>query len=165
MTGTTTGTTGTGITRTRVVPAEVDAVWAVLADFGAISSWAANVDHSCILSRPESVDDDVCSLVVGLARRVQVGRAVIVERIRAVEAPVSLTYDLDGLPSRLRTVENRWDLRPDGRASTSVSLTTTVGIGPRPPQRLAERVVGRFLSRQSDVMLAGLAAHLEEHRG
>ncbi|WP_436792583.1 SRPBCC family protein [Actinospongicola halichondriae] len=154
----------TDITRTGVIPAELDAVWAVLTDFGAISTWAANVDHSCILSRPERADDDGSSLVVGLSRRVQVGRNVIVEKICAVEAPTSLAYDLHGLPPRLRTVRNRWELVADGRASTRASLTTTVEIGPRPPQRVAERVVCRVLSKQSDVMLAGLATHLEALR-
>lgn len=101
----------TEIVRTRRIAAAQRTVWDVLADFGAISAWADNVDHSCMLGS-------------------------------AADGGGSLT--------------------PDGGAATVVSLTTTVEIGPRPPQKLAARVVARVLAKQSDVMLAGIAAYLEE---
>jgi hypothetical protein len=146
----------TEIAAARTLAAELDAVWEVLADFAAISAWADNVEHSCLLER----SDDGGPL--GMSRRVQVGRNALVERIVVFEAPTTLAYDLEGLPPRLRTVRNRWELAPQGERSTLVTVTTTVGIGGRPPQQLAERVVGRMISRQSVVMLTGLAAHLEE---
>ena len=134
-----------------------DAVWTALDDFGSISGWADNVEHSCILEQPDGA-------MVGLARRVQVGRNALVERIVDHDPPRTLAYDIEGLPPRLRTVRNRWRVAPAGQGRSVVTLVSTVEIGPRPPQRLAERVVGRVLARQSDVMLAGLAAHLEESR-
>jgi hypothetical protein len=39
------------VARTRVIAAAPKQIWDVLADFGAISSWADNIDHSCILVR------------------------------------------------------------------------------------------------------------------
>jgi hypothetical protein len=45
-----------------------------------------------------------------------------------------------------------------------VTLTSAVEIGPHPPQKLAEHVLCRFLARQSDSMLAGLANRLENAR-
>ena len=42
-----------------------------------------------------------------------------------------------------------------------VTLTSTVEIGAGPLARLAERVVGRVMAKQSDAMLAGLAHRLE----
>ena len=42
-----------------------------------------------------------------------------------------------------------------------MTLTSTVEIGSRPYQQLAERVLCRFFARQSDVLLGGLANRLE----
>ncbi len=54
------------IRRSRSIAARPDEIWDVLADFGSISSWAPNVDHSCILfAGPDGG-------AVGTARRVQV---------------------------------------------------------------------------------------------
>ncbi len=69
------------ISRSRTVAAEAQAVWDVLADFGAISSWAGNVDHSCLLSPAAQ------GVGVGTTRRVQVGRDTLVERITDFEPP------------------------------------------------------------------------------
>jgi Polyketide cyclase / dehydrase and lipid transport len=148
----------TDIRRTRTIAARVDEIWDVLADFGSISSWADNADHSCILfSGPDGGP-------VGTARRVQVKRETLVERITEFDPPRALAYDIEGLPSRLRRVTNRWTLAPRGGDSTAVTLTSTVEIGSRPAQRLAERVLCRFIARQSDSMLAGLANRMENAR-
>ena len=40
----------TAVVRSREVHVPPAEVWDVLSDFGAISSWAPNVDHSCLLS-------------------------------------------------------------------------------------------------------------------
>lgn len=143
------------ISRSRTVAAPSDAVWEVLADFGALSSWADNVDHSCLLQHGESGAD------VGTTRRVQVGRNTLVERITELRAPSELAYDIEGLPRRLRGVTNRWTVTPAGPGSAAVTLTSTVDIGTNPVARLAERVMCRLLAKQSDVMLAGLAAQVE----
>lgn len=144
------------VSRTRAVAAAPQAVWAVLADFGSISAWASHVDHSCLLQHT----DDTTS--VGTSRRVQVGRNTLVERITDSAAPTTLGYDIEGLPHRLRRVSNAWTLAPDPRGDTDVTLTSTVEIGDNPLARVAERALCRMMAKQSDAMLAGLAAHVEE---
>ncbi|OBG95598.1 cyclase [Mycobacterium sp. E3251] len=145
------------IHRTRTIAARIGDIWETLADFGAISSWAGNVDHSCILSSGPG------GAPVGTARRVQVNRDALVERITEFDPPRALGYDIEGLPRRLRRVSNRWTLAStgDSAAATAVTLTSTVEIGPHAMQKLAERVLCRVLARQSEAMLAGLANRLE----
>ncbi|MGE2689114.1 SRPBCC family protein [Mycolicibacterium pulveris] len=143
------------IDRTRTIAAPIKEIWEVLADFGAISSWVDNVDHSCILvSGPEPV---------GTTRRLQVGRETLVERIVEFNPPYTLAYDIEGLPKRLGALTNRWTLQPAG-SSTTVTLTSAAEIGSRVDQQLAERVLCRMLARQSDSMLAGLAKRMESAR-
>jgi hypothetical protein len=148
----------TDIRRTHTIAARVDEIWDVLADFGSISSWADNADHSCILL--SGADGGP----LGTARRVQVKRNTFVERITEFDPPRALAYDIEGLPSRLRRVTNRWTLSARGGDSTAVALTSTVEIGSRPAQRLAERILCRFVALQSDVLLAGLANRMENTR-
>ena len=146
------------IHRARTIAARPQQIWDILADFGSISSWAGNVDHSCILfSGPDGGP-------VGTSRRVQIKRDALVERITEFDPPRALAYDIEGLPSRLRRVANRWTLEPTGGDAAIVTLTSAVEIGPGLTQQLAERVLCRFLARQSDVMLAGLAKRLENAR-
>lgn len=142
------------ISRTRTVAASASSVWEVLADFGAISSWAGNVDHSCLLQH----GDDPSA--VGTTRRVQVGRDTLVERITDSTAPTTLRYEIEGLPRRLGRVANRWTVTPFGD-SAAVTLTSTVDIGGNPVARVAEKAVCHFLARQSDAMLTGLAQRVE----
>jgi ribosome-associated toxin RatA of RatAB toxin-antitoxin module len=144
------------IHRSRTIAADPKEVWDVLADFGSISSWADNIDHSCILNHG--------SERVGTTRRVQIGRNALVERITEFDTAWALTYDVEGLPKRLRRFNNRWSLQPTHDGNTVVTLTSTVEIGSGPLQKLAERVVCRVQVRQSDVMLAGLANRLEKPR-
>lgn len=92
------------IHRTRTIAAGAQEIWDVLADFGSISVWAPNADHSCILFTGPGGGP------VGTARRVQVKRDALVERITVFEPPHSLAYDIEGLPGRLRRVTNRWTL-------------------------------------------------------
>ena len=149
------------IHRTRTIAARIGDIWETLEDFGSISSWAGNVDHSCILfSGPYGA-------AVGTGRRVQVKRDALVERITEFNPPRALGYDIEGLPSRMRRVSNRWTLRPavgSSAPATLVTLTSTVEIGPRATQKVAEKVLCRFLARQSETMLSGLANRLEHAR-
>jgi hypothetical protein len=142
------------ISRDRTIPAPPQAIWNVLADFGALSSWADEVDHSCILNHgPDGA-------LPGTTRRVQVGRNVLVERITQADQPATLAYDIEGLPRRLRHVANRWTLRQIG-AATVVTVTSTVDIGTNPLARAAERIVCRVMAKQSDSMLAGITRKME----
>ena len=142
------------IHRSRTVAVDPNAVWDVLADFGSISSWADNIDHSCILNHGNEP--------VGTTRRVQIGRNTLVEQITEFEPTRVLAYDVEGLPKRLLRFNNRWSLQPADDGTTVVTLTSTVEIGSGPIQKLAERVVCRVQVRESDVMLAGLANRLEK---
>lgn len=145
------------IDRTRSIAARPQQIWDVLAEFGSIGSWADNVDHSCILwSGPDGSP-------VGTARRVQVKRDALVERITEFDPPHTLAYDIDGLPRRVRRATNRWTLA-SAPASAVVTVTSTIEIGSRPAQKLAERILCRLLARQSDVLLAGLANRVETAR-
>ena len=143
------------IQRTRSIAASAQKIWTVLADFGALSSWADNADHSCILFRGADGGH------IGTARRVQIKREALVEQITEFDPPRALSYDIEGLPTALRRVTNRWTVTPTDGESSIVTLTSTVEIGPHSPQRLAEHVLCRFLARESDSMLAGLANRLE----
>lgn len=142
--------------RAKTIAASPAAVWSVLADFGALSSWAPGVDHSCLLEHTAG------ALAAGTSRRVQVGRNTLVERITETQAPVSLSYDIEGLPRRLGRVSNRWDLRPATGGRTDVTLTSTVTAGTNPLAWIAERALCRAMARQSEKMLAGLARTCEE---
>ena len=147
------------VARTRTVPTHLTSVWDVLADFDRLAVWADNADHTCWLDE-ERIDGQM----VGRARRVQAGRVVLVETITAWEPPSRLAYDLGGLPPVVRSAVNEWQLAvdPSDADSTVVTLATHVDCGPRPPQRLVARLVARRLAGASDVMLAGLDAHLTQ---
>ncbi|MCV6978682.1 SRPBCC family protein [Mycolicibacterium pulveris] len=143
------------IDRTRTIAAPIEEIWDVLADFGAISTWVDNVEHSCILvSRAKPL---------GTARRVQVGRNTLVETIVEFDPPHTLAYEIEGLPKQMGELTNRWTLRREGE-DTTVTLTSTVEIGSRPDQQLAERVICRMLAHQNASMLAGLAKRMERAR-
>jgi len=144
------------IARSRTIAVGPTQVWDVLADFGSISSWADNVDHSCIL-KPRSD-------VVGTTRRVQIGRNALVEAITEFDPTWALAYDVEGLPKLLRRFTNRWTLRAAQGGTTVVTLTSTIEIGSGPMHKLAERLLCRLQVRQSDVMLAGLAQRSEKAR-
>jgi uncharacterized protein YndB with AHSA1/START domain len=139
------------IDRTVTIDAAPEAVWAVLADFGGISRWAANVDHSWALDDPGP----------GAARRIQAGRLTVIERVITWQPPTTLAYTIEGLPPVVRRVVNEWTLSPSAGGGTSATLTTTIDAGPRPPQRLIARIVGKRFGAASEQMLAGLADHLE----
>jgi hypothetical protein len=142
------------IARSRTVAAAPQEVWAVLADFGSISSWADNIDHSCILNHTSDP--------VGTTRRVQIGRNTLVERITEFDPTWALAYEVKGLPKRLRRFTNRWTLRAAQGGTTLITLTSTVEIGSGPMHRLAERAVCRVQARQSDAILTGLAKRWEK---
>ncbi len=142
------------IYRSRTVAAGPKEVWDVLADFGSISSWADNLDHSCILNQT--------SEHVGTTRRVQIRRNALVERITEFGPTWALAYTVEGLPKPVRRFENRWTLRAVQNGATVVTLTSTIEIGSHSLQKLAERALCRLLLRQNDVMLAGRARRWEK---
>ena len=136
------------VSRSVVIGASPAQVWGILSQFDKIAEWAPNVDHSCCLTRPLSG--------MSAARRVQLGRMVLVERIFEWETDSHLSYRIEGLPEKLGVVTNTWSLAPKADR-TEVTLTTNVDVGSRPPQRLIEAAVARKLASASDELLAGLA--------
>ena len=138
--------------RTGAIDAPPDRVWDVLADYGAIASWAPNVDHSCLLT--ERADG------VGAVRRIQTGRTTLREEVEAWEPGASLSYRIIGLPPIVRSATNTWRLTGSG-GSTTVTLTSEVDCGPRPPQQVIARVVSRRLVAASEQMIAGLTERCE----
>lgn len=146
----------TDATRERYIARPVHEVWAALADFGSIARWASDVDHSCLLTEQH--------VGVGTARRVQVGRITLVERVTAWEPdpPSTLAYEIEGLPAALGRVSNRWSLEPTGDGTTA-TLTTRVEGSSRPLKVIA-RVAAARMAKASGSMLAGLDRHLTETR-
>ena len=122
----------------------------MLGDFGAISGWAPNVDHSCLIS--EQVEG------VGTVRRIQAGRVTVIERVTGWEPLSLLSYEIEGLPL-VRSVTNTWTTEAQG-AGSRVSLTSRVDTGPRPSHKLISAVFARGLAKTSKVMLAGLKERL-----
>ena len=140
------------VERTGVIAAPSEAVWSVLADFGAISSWAPNVDHSCLMS--EQRDG------VGTVRRIQTGRTTLVETVTTWEPGATLAYRITGLPPVVKAVTNTWRVGASGDA-TLVVLSTEVDTGPRPPQQVIAKAVGRRLATASEQMIGGLTRWVE----
>ena len=131
----------------------VSVVWLVLADFGAISRWAPNVDHSCLTTQ--------ATAGVGVVRRIQTGRNTVLETVTEWEPEHRLAYKITGLPSVIRSVTNTWRL-DDLVTTTAVTLTSTIDAGPRPPQQVVARVAGRALAKASREMLTGLDRHMQD---
>ncbi len=130
-------------------------VWAILSDFAVISRWAPNADHSSLLTEQGEG--------VGAVRRIQTSGTTVLETVTWWEPGVGLSYAITGLPPVIRSVTNTWRLEPVG-AHTDVSLTTEVDAGPRPPQQLLAKAVGRKLGKASDQMLAGLTDAMNEKK-
>ena len=140
------------VERTGLIAAPIDAVWDVLADFAAISAWADNVDHSCLMS--EQTEG------VGMVRRIQTDRTTILETVENWESGVTLTYRITGLPPVIKSVTNTWRIGASGD-STMVLLTTEIDTGRKPTQQVIAKAVGRRLAAASEQMIAGLTEHIE----
>ncbi len=143
------------ISRSRTIAAQPQAIWDVLADFGSLSSWASNADHSCLLNHGPDGE------LTGTSRRVQMGRNVLVETVITCEPLTEIAYTVEGLPSRMGAITNRWTLRPAAN-ETAVTLTSTVDIGDGIVAGVAERAICRIMAKQSESMLAGLAQRTEK---
>ena len=136
------------VERTSSLEASPTEVWAVLSDFAGISRWAPNVDHSSLMTEQGSG--------VGAVRRIQAGGTTVLETVERWEPGVGLSYEITGLPPVIKRLTNTWRLEADGGVTT-VSITTDISTGSRPPQKVVAKVVGRKLGEASDEMLTGLA--------
>jgi len=145
----------TTVTRTALIEAGPDQVWAVLADFGSISTWADFVDHSSLLTDQAEG--------IGMTRRIQTGRTTVVETVTAWEPGVTLSYEITGLPPVIKSVTNTWRLGASGGA-TMAWVATEVAAGPRPPQVAIAKGVAQRLAKSSVEMLDGLSTYLSKDR-
>lgn len=143
----------TAVERTALIGAPVEAVWAVLGDYEAISTWAPNVDHSCLMTEQTHG--------VGAVRRIQTGRTTLIETVTAWDPERTLTYTITGLPPVIRSVVTRWTVEIADNA-TLVTLASEIDAGHRPPQQLIARIVGLRLAAASEQMLDGLTAHFAD---
>jgi len=134
-----------------VVRCSADEVWAVLADFGQISRWAPNVDHSSLTTAQTEG--------VGMVRRVQVGRNALLETVTEWKPNEALAYTIEGLPNFLGVVTNRWEIVPIG-SSTSIGLTVNIDAGERPPQKLIANIATRPFGKVVRKMVDGLEHYL-----
>lgn len=137
----------TAIERSATVDAAPGDVWAVLADFGALSTWVPMIQHSCLLSEQHEG--------VGTIRRVQIARQTLVERVTVWEPPHTLGYGIEGLPPMVGAARNTWRITP-GTTGTDVVLTTEIDTGRNPAKTLIARKVLERMAVASELMLAGL---------
>ena len=107
------------ICRSRTIAAEPQAIWDVLADFGAISSWVDFVDHSCLLDpQPPTASPSAPPVASSSAATPSSSASPSSTR------PRTLAYDIEGLPTPAAPVTNRWTLAPSA-GGTVVTLTST----------------------------------------
>ena len=140
-------------TKKRKIAAPVAKVWAVLADFPAIATWAPQVSHSSATTEARGK--------IGAVRRVQVGRIALLETIVDWQPDKLLAYTVEGLPPVAGSVVTTWELE-DSDGQTRTTVTTVVTSRPNPVSRFVGRALGRQLGRAAKQMLGGLAAKVEE---
>ena len=136
--------------RTSADPA---AVWAVLADYFRLATWASQIDHSSAMTATPSGP--------GACRRVQVGSAVLLETVTDWEPESVMAYDATGLPPVVRRFENRWTLTPDGDG-TAIELVGTLEPGPRPPMKVAVKAIARRVLKTNQSLVDDLVAAVEK---
>ncbi len=83
----------------------------------------------------------------------------MLETVTDWEPERRLAYSITGLPPVLRSMTNTWQLADHG-ASTELTLTSSIDTGPRPPQKVVARIIGRILAKASRQMLDGLDHHV-----
>jgi len=136
------------IEQTIEIDAPPAAVWAVLADFGAISQWVPLVGHSCLTTaRGDGV---------GATRRVQIARQTLLEKVTTWKPGRLLTYTVEGLPPMAGIPLTTWELTPSGDG-TRVRLTTALDTGVNPIRALVARKVLERMSLAAGFMVAGLS--------
>ena len=94
-------------------------VWAVLADFPAIVTWAPNVDHSTAATEAREG--------IGAVRRVQVGRITLIETVVDWQPRELLSYTVEGLPPIAGSIVTTWRLEDDDK-TTKATVTPRVSI-------------------------------------
>ena len=133
--------------------ADPEAVWAVLADYFRLATWASQIDHSSAMTATPSGP--------GACRRVQVGSAVLLETVTDWELESVMAYEATGLPPVVQRFENRWTLTPDGDG-TAIELVGTLEPVPRPPMKAAVKVIARRVVKTNQSLVDDLVAAVEK---
>jgi uncharacterized protein YndB with AHSA1/START domain len=139
--------------KSKKIAAPVAKVWAALADFPAIASWAPQVDHSSATTEARGG--------IGAERRVQVGRIALLEKIVDWQPDSLLCYTVAGLPPVAGSIVTTWELTDIDGDATKTTVTTVVTSRPNPLSRFVGRALSRQLGRAAKQMLGGLAAKVE----
>ena len=84
--------------------ASAEAVWAVLAAFDRLSTWADDVEHSAYLTEQT---EGIGQRPAGAGGTHRAGRAMT-----EWDPPAALAYALEGLPPVVGGATNRWTLQP-----------------------------------------------------
>ena len=132
------------------VPPET--VWAVLGDYFRLATWASQIGHSSAMTADPAGP--------GACRRVQVGSSVLLETVTDWEPGSTMAYEASGLPPIVRRFENRWRLTPDGDGTT-IELVGTLEPGPRPPMKVAVKLLVRRVATTNQSLVDDLVAAVE----
>ena len=122
------------IDRSRRISADPQSVWDVLADFGSISSWADNIDHSCILIQG-------CE-PIGTTRRVQIGRNALIDHVSRNKGEVALPDGVD----EIGVTEAAPGLSPERQAQNSQEAALLKrALRAMPQEKREVLIMSRFL--------------------
>lgn len=98
---------------------------------------------------------------MGASRRVALGSNVLIENIVDWKPGEAMAYEIDGLPSALARVENRWEIRPSADGGSEVSLSCSVEPGPKPPMKVVAKAVARRIASVNESLVADLVTTTE----
>jgi uncharacterized protein YndB with AHSA1/START domain len=107
-----------GFVMTRLIHAPNEAVWRVLADFGAEHRWTRTVSQC---------ERDTADVRVGTVRRCSLprplmGRTEVREILTEFEPGRALAYVLDGAAGPFTSASSRWSTTPTSKNSTEVTV-------------------------------------------
>ena len=142
------------VTRKINVSCSLAEAWEVLSDFGEISIWARNVNHSCLLSHRQAG--------MGATRRIQTRNSSVTEHVTRWEELRRISYEIRGLPPVFKQVLNTWSLEP---SEIGVQLSLTIEIIPirRPVTPIAGLACLAF-GRINTGMLKDLKGFIEDEK-
>ena len=144
----------TKIVRQVVVNASIEKVWEVLADFGAVSSWAPTI--------LESRSTTEANGGVGAERTCEHEKmGTLVERIVAWEDGRSLSYDVtSGLPFPMKSLNNTWSVTATAdKVIVSVAMEYRMRMGPL--GALPALMARLPMRKEMQISLAGLKQYVE----
>ena len=129
------------------INAPTEDVWAILADFPAISMWVPMIQHSCLITQETSG--------VGAARRVQIAQQALIETVTVWEPQRRLAYTIEGMPPIVGIATTTWTLQPSAKG-TRVTISTEIPSSRNPAKRFAAAKALERMSLAARLMTTGL---------